>query len=116
MQFRINEYGTLKVVSTDKLSPVEPLKECHLERDGDVEMAPTSKDNPTVAQGQEASLAGVQRTGFYELSMESACSHGSFQLPPSSPVACNFLLGDNFFVCLGGGGATIVCLHRAASS
>ncbi|XP_015261134.1 PREDICTED: lethal(3)malignant brain tumor-like protein 1 [Gekko japonicus] len=50
LRFRINEYGTLKVVSTDKLSPVEPLKECHLERDGDVEMAPASKDNPTVAQ------------------------------------------------------------------
>lgn len=84
MQFRINEYGTLKVVSADKLSPVESLKECHLERDGDVEMVPTNKDNPSVAQGEGASLAGVQRTGFCELTMESACSHGSFQLLPSS--------------------------------
>ncbi|EMP38220.1 Lethal(3)malignant brain tumor-like protein 1 [Chelonia mydas] len=48
--FRINEYGTLKVVSADKIPPVEPLKEGHAERDGELEVAPTSRDNPAAAQ------------------------------------------------------------------
>ncbi|KAJ6661079.1 hypothetical protein lerEdw1_016880 [Lerista edwardsae] len=53
LRFRINEYGTLKVVSADKPSPAEPLKDCHSERDGDAEVAPASKDNPTMAQDSE---------------------------------------------------------------
>ncbi|OWK50359.1 Lethal(3)malignant brain tumor-like protein 1 [Lonchura striata] len=50
LRFRINEYGTLKVVSADKMPPVEAVKEGHTEKDGDSEVAPTSRDNPTVAQ------------------------------------------------------------------
>lgn len=50
LRFRINEYGTLKVVSADKLPPVEAVKEGHTEEDGDSEVAPPSRDNPTVAQ------------------------------------------------------------------
>lgn len=57
MQFRINEYGTLKVVSTDKIPPVEAIKEGHTEKDGDSEVAPTSRDNPTVAQGKGTVVA-----------------------------------------------------------
>ncbi|XP_026512610.1 lethal(3)malignant brain tumor-like protein 1 [Terrapene carolina triunguis] len=50
LRFRINEYGTLKVVSADKIPPVEPLKDGHAERDGESEVAPTSRDNPAAAQ------------------------------------------------------------------
>lgn len=50
LRFRINEYGTLKVVSADKMPPVEAVKEGHTEKDGDSEVAPPSRDNPTVAQ------------------------------------------------------------------
>ncbi|XP_053249974.1 lethal(3)malignant brain tumor-like protein 1 isoform X1 [Podarcis raffonei] len=54
LRFRINEYGTLKVVSADKLLPTEPLKECHSEREGEDEAAaPLSKDNPTVTQDSD---------------------------------------------------------------
>jgi len=57
VQFRINEYGTLKVVSADKMPPVEAVKEGHTEKDGDSEVAPTSRDNPTVAQGKGTMVA-----------------------------------------------------------
>ncbi|KFV83554.1 Lethal(3)malignant brain tumor-like 1 [Struthio camelus australis] len=57
LRFRINEYGTLKVVSADKIPPVEPIKEGHLEKDRDSEVAPTSRDNPTVAQGKGTAVA-----------------------------------------------------------
>ncbi|KFR13948.1 Lethal(3)malignant brain tumor-like 1 [Opisthocomus hoazin] len=63
LRFRINEYGTLKVVSADKMPPVEAVKEGHTEKDGDSEVAPTSRDNPTVAQGlqQEPAAVGAPR-------------------------------------------------------
>uniref|UniRef100_A0A8C0G146 Lethal(3)malignant brain tumor-like protein 1 n=1 Tax=Chelonoidis abingdonii TaxID=106734 RepID=A0A8C0G146_CHEAB len=69
-QFRINEYGTLKVVSADKIPPVEPLKEGHAERDGELEVAPTSRDNP-----------------FADISSLSNVQHGSSLL-----MALRFLL------------------------
>ncbi|XP_052646803.1 lethal(3)malignant brain tumor-like protein 1 isoform X1 [Harpia harpyja] len=47
LRFRINEYGTLKVVSADKMPPAEAIKEGQTEKDGDSEVAPTSRDNPT---------------------------------------------------------------------
>ncbi|XP_060628264.2 lethal(3)malignant brain tumor-like protein 1 isoform X1 [Anolis sagrei] len=53
LRFRINEYGTLKVVSTDKISPLEPLKDCHSERDTDDAVVLINKDNPTVAQDSD---------------------------------------------------------------
>lgn len=58
------------MVSADKLSPAEPLKDSHAERDGEAEVAPASKDNPTTAQGEAASLAGVQTfvNNFYRRS------------------------------------------------
>lgn len=40
------------MVSADKMPPVEAIKEDHTEKDGDSELAPTSRDNPTVAQGK----------------------------------------------------------------
>uniref|UniRef100_A0A8C3RCV2 Lethal(3)malignant brain tumor-like protein 1 n=4 Tax=Passeriformes TaxID=9126 RepID=A0A8C3RCV2_9PASS len=59
LRFRINEYGTLKVVSADKVPPVEAVKEGHTEEDGDSEGAPPSRDNPTVAQGKGTVVALV---------------------------------------------------------
>uniref|UniRef100_A0A803T408 Lethal(3)malignant brain tumor-like protein 1 n=1 Tax=Anolis carolinensis TaxID=28377 RepID=A0A803T408_ANOCA len=53
LRFRINEYGTLKVVSADKISPLEPLRDCNSERDGDDAVALISKDNPTIAQDSD---------------------------------------------------------------
>ncbi|XP_025061188.1 lethal(3)malignant brain tumor-like protein 1 isoform X3 [Alligator sinensis] len=50
LRFRINEYGTLKVVSADKISPAEPVKEAHMEKDQVSEVAPSSRDNHIVAQ------------------------------------------------------------------
>lgn len=58
-QFRINEYGTLKVVSADKMPPMEAVKEGHTEKDGDSEVAPPSRDNPIVAQGKGTMMALV---------------------------------------------------------
>ncbi|KFV50217.1 Lethal(3)malignant brain tumor-like 1, partial [Tyto alba] len=72
LRFRINEYGTLKVVSADKMPPVEAIKEGHTEKDGDSEVAPTSRDNPTVAQGLQLEVAAV---GASRLS--SSGRHGS---------------------------------------
>lgn len=40
------------MVSADKMPPVEAVKEGHTEKDGDPEVAPSSRDNPTVAQGK----------------------------------------------------------------
>ncbi|KFQ36940.1 Lethal(3)malignant brain tumor-like 1, partial [Merops nubicus] len=77
--FRINEYGTLKVVSADKTPPVEAVKEGHTEKDGDTEVAPTSRDNPTVAQGLQQGVASV---GASRLSSSGSCgSRGHFQPP-----------------------------------
>ncbi|KAJ7331935.1 hypothetical protein JRQ81_014115 [Phrynocephalus forsythii] len=53
LRFRINEFGSLKVVSADKLLPAEPLNNCHSERDGDDAVALISKDNPTIAQDSD---------------------------------------------------------------
>ncbi|KYO42220.1 hypothetical protein Y1Q_0002835 [Alligator mississippiensis] len=50
LRFRINEYGTLKVVSADKIPPAEPVKEAHMEKDQESEVAPSSRDNHIVAQ------------------------------------------------------------------
>ncbi|KFV70912.1 Lethal(3)malignant brain tumor-like 1, partial [Dryobates pubescens] len=52
LRFRINEYGTLKVVSADKMPAVEAVKEGHREKDEDSEVAPSSRDNASVAQGE----------------------------------------------------------------
>ncbi|KFQ08968.1 Lethal(3)malignant brain tumor-like 1, partial [Leptosomus discolor] len=77
LRFRINEYGTLKVVSADKMPPVEAIKEGHTEKDGDSEVAPTSRDNPTVAQGLQQEVAAV---GASRLSSSERCgSRGRFQ-------------------------------------
>ncbi|XP_029140587.1 lethal(3)malignant brain tumor-like protein 1 [Protobothrops mucrosquamatus] len=46
LRFRINEYGTVKVVSADKPSPAEPLQECQPERNGDDGGILTCKGNP----------------------------------------------------------------------
>lgn len=40
------------MVSADKMPPLEAMKEGHTEKDGDSEVAPTSRDNPTPAQGK----------------------------------------------------------------
>ncbi|XP_019368586.1 PREDICTED: lethal(3)malignant brain tumor-like protein 1 isoform X3 [Gavialis gangeticus] len=50
LRFRINEYGTLKVMSADKIPPAEPVKEAHMEKDQESEVAPSSRDNHIVAQ------------------------------------------------------------------
>nr|XP_025042203.1 lethal(3)malignant brain tumor-like protein 1 [Pelodiscus sinensis] len=50
LRFRINEYGALKVVTADKIPPVESLKEGHAERDGESEVMPASRDNTAAAQ------------------------------------------------------------------
>lgn len=47
------------MVSADKMPPVEAIKEGHTEKDGDSEVAPTSRDNPTVAQGKGTMVALV---------------------------------------------------------
>lgn len=47
------------MVSADKLPPVEAVKEGHTEKDGDSEVAPPSRDNPTVAQGKGTMVALV---------------------------------------------------------
>ncbi|KAG8131832.1 hypothetical protein E2320_009725 [Naja naja] len=46
LRFRINEYGTVKVVSADKPSPAEPIQECQPERNGDDGGVLTCKGNP----------------------------------------------------------------------
>ncbi|XP_025024712.1 lethal(3)malignant brain tumor-like protein 1 [Python bivittatus] len=46
LRFRINEYGTVKVVSADKPSPTEPIQECPSERNGDDGGVLTCKGNP----------------------------------------------------------------------
>ncbi|KFW70851.1 Lethal(3)malignant brain tumor-like 1 [Pygoscelis adeliae] len=88
--FRINEYGTLKVVSADKMPPVEAIKEGHTEKDGDSEVAPTSRDNPTVAQGLQQEVAAV---GASRLSSSGKhghchvpCRSGLLSLPPCRSV------------------------------
>ncbi|KAM6455613.1 lethal(3)malignant brain tumor-like protein 1 isoform 2-T3 [Liasis olivaceus] len=45
LRFRINEYGTVKVVSADKPSPTEPIQECPSERNGDDGGVLTCKGN-----------------------------------------------------------------------
>lgn len=47
------------MVSADKLPPVEAVKEPHTDKDGDSEVAPPSRDNPTVAQGKGTVVAFV---------------------------------------------------------
>lgn len=44
------------MVSADKMPPVEAIKEGQTEKDGDSEVAPTSRDNPT-AQGKDTMVA-----------------------------------------------------------
>ncbi|KAH0619075.1 hypothetical protein JD844_018711 [Phrynosoma platyrhinos] len=80
LRFRINEYGTLKVVSADKLSPPEPPKDCHPEREGDDAVAPISKDNPTVAQGEHRSSADVQNFEYPLHHIQMFLKLQSFQL------------------------------------
>lgn len=41
------------------MPPVEAVKEGHTEKDGDSEVAPPSRDNPTVAQGKGTVVALV---------------------------------------------------------
>ncbi|KFW93905.1 Lethal(3)malignant brain tumor-like 1, partial [Phalacrocorax carbo] len=86
LRFRINEYGTLKVVSADKMPPVEAIKECRTDKDGDSEVAPTSRDNPTVAQGlqQEVAAVGASRLG----SSGKRGSQGHFQ--PLCLLICDY--------------------------
>lgn len=47
------------MVSADKMPPVEAVKEGHAEKDGDSEVAPPSRDNPTMAQGKGTVVAVV---------------------------------------------------------
>ncbi|KFQ08351.1 Lethal(3)malignant brain tumor-like 1, partial [Haliaeetus albicilla] len=81
LRFRINEYGTLKVVSADKMPPVEAIKEGQTEKDGDSEVAPTSRDNPT-AQGlqQEVAVVGASR-------LSSSGRHGNQSLTDTLSIA-----------------------------
>ncbi|OXB53515.1 hypothetical protein ASZ78_003341, partial [Callipepla squamata] len=50
LRFQINEYGTLKVVSAEKMPPAEAIKEGHVKKDGDSDVAPTNRDNTIIAQ------------------------------------------------------------------
>ncbi|KFP42784.1 Lethal(3)malignant brain tumor-like 1, partial [Chlamydotis macqueenii] len=73
LRFRINEYGTLKVVSADKMPPVEAIKEDHTEKDGDSEVTPTSRDNPSVAPGlQQEGASRLSSMGHEGISSSSA--------------------------------------------
>ncbi|NXT26424.1 LMBL1 protein, partial [Syrrhaptes paradoxus] len=83
LRFRINEYGTLKVVSADKTPPVEAVKEGHTEKDGDSEVAPTSRDNPTVAQGKSTmvALVGQPPCCQYPSHCHILCRSGLLSLP-----------------------------------
>lgn len=40
------------MVSADKMPPAEAVKEGHAKKDGDLDVAPTSRDNTIVAQGK----------------------------------------------------------------
>ncbi|KFV99132.1 Lethal(3)malignant brain tumor-like 1 [Fulmarus glacialis] len=88
LRFRINEYGTLKVVSADKMPAVEAIKEGHTEKDGDSELAPTSRDNPTVAQGlqQEVAAVGASRLSSSGSHCHIPCRRGLLSLPPCRSV------------------------------
>ncbi|KFO79472.1 Lethal(3)malignant brain tumor-like 1 [Cuculus canorus] len=91
LRFRINEYGTLKVVSTDKMPPVEAVKEGHTEKDGNSEVTPTGRDNPTVAQGASAvsTVTSSSKKGKGSRSPTPAITtyhHGLLSLPLSRSV------------------------------
>lgn len=59
-QFRINEYGTVKVVSADKPSPAEPIQECQPERNGDDGGVLTCKGNPIRTPGEDLERGSIQ--------------------------------------------------------
>ncbi|KFP51386.1 Lethal(3)malignant brain tumor-like 1, partial [Cathartes aura] len=86
LRFRINEYGTLKVVSADKMPPVEAIKEGHTEKDGDSEVAPTSRDNPTVAQVSASRLSSSGRRGSQGHFQPLCLLIGLLSLPPCRSV------------------------------
>ncbi|KFV46961.1 Lethal(3)malignant brain tumor-like 1, partial [Gavia stellata] len=94
LRFRINEYGTLKVVSADKMPPVEAIKEGHTEKDGDSEVSPASRDNPTVAQGLQQEVAAVGASRLSSSGRHGSQGHfqllcllvGLFSLPPCRSV------------------------------
>uniref|UniRef100_A0A8C5SK85 L3MBTL histone methyl-lysine binding protein 1 n=1 Tax=Laticauda laticaudata TaxID=8630 RepID=A0A8C5SK85_LATLA len=60
LRFRINEYGTVKVVSADKLSPAEPIQECQLERNGDDGGVLTCRGNPIRTPGEDLERGSIQ--------------------------------------------------------
>ncbi|KFP61953.1 Lethal(3)malignant brain tumor-like 1 [Cariama cristata] len=94
LRFRINEYGTLKVVSADKMPAVEVTKEDHTEKDGSSEVAPTSRDNPTVAQGLQQEVAAVSAFRLSSSGKHGSRGHfqplclliGSLSIPPFRSV------------------------------
>lgn len=45
------------MVSADKIPPAEPVKEAHMEKDQESEVAPSSRDNHIVAQGKHVGMA-----------------------------------------------------------
>uniref|UniRef100_A0A8C6VBR9 Lethal(3)malignant brain tumor-like protein 1 n=1 Tax=Naja naja TaxID=35670 RepID=A0A8C6VBR9_NAJNA len=60
LRFRINEYGTVKVVSADKPSPAEPIQECQPERNGDDGGVLTCKGNPIRTPGEDLEKGSIQ--------------------------------------------------------